>query len=298
MFYFKNKSKDALPQIPDTLSKPARKLYSRICDAKRFYPAYHTTPGRYMQELLDAGLIVDQERVKHTQVCFVPTGTSDFIRDKFPPCGDNDDERPFLVLQENDFFHIEAARILMILAAHRVVQLEPVPGHDNYMLHLLLPERVFPGTIHFTGLQNIEFLYNLWQQDSELGPITFGSIITKIKPAQPWYNSIKRLVDLGRAWNDGKDYSTFELIFDSSFDDRMLKDNPQPTGPIAVGPNARRKTFDIDNIRREPPRKIRRMKEMLKISTTILFLGIALLAYWMSQHVDYLSAFFTTRMPQ
>ncbi len=66
------------------LSTRAKALYHRVCDPYRWY-LWTPKPGRYMQELLESGLIGSIGRVNMVTRAFVPHGTRPLKYEKYPP---------------------------------------------------------------------------------------------------------------------------------------------------------------------------------------------------------------------
>lgn len=65
------------------LSKHARNLWKRVQDPSNYY-AYKGKPGRYMRELIDAGLVQRMGRIKVVGLYFVPVGSTPLKSELFP----------------------------------------------------------------------------------------------------------------------------------------------------------------------------------------------------------------------
>lgn len=67
----------------ENLSKPARKLLARV-SSSRYYYRWRPPAGRYMQELIDAGLVVHGGRVNQISAFWMPVGVTPFQMEKYP----------------------------------------------------------------------------------------------------------------------------------------------------------------------------------------------------------------------
>lgn len=65
------------------LSIPAQKLWKNVQKSERFYP-WTPKPSKYMQELIDAGLVVTSGRVIKMGSFFTPKGVKPFTVEEFP----------------------------------------------------------------------------------------------------------------------------------------------------------------------------------------------------------------------
>lgn len=66
------------------LSKPAQRLWERVQKPGCWYPCKFSQTGKYMQELIDAGLVVCAGRVKVIVGCCVPVGTEPLQQERYP----------------------------------------------------------------------------------------------------------------------------------------------------------------------------------------------------------------------
>lgn len=73
------------PVMPKKLSKAAKRVWKNLCAGKFYQPrAWGTKCPKAMQELVDAGLVVEGGRVQVIGRYYVPIGTKPFTCEKFP----------------------------------------------------------------------------------------------------------------------------------------------------------------------------------------------------------------------
>lgn len=66
------------------LSKPAQRLWERVQKPGHWYRRQFPQAGKYMQELLDAGLVTYGARVNVISACYVPVGTEPLQQERYP----------------------------------------------------------------------------------------------------------------------------------------------------------------------------------------------------------------------